>query len=205
MYKDINDYELLDQVADNEIATETLFDKYKPLIIGMAKKKYFANQTSGLDLNDLIQEAMIGFSTSINTYDQNKDAIFFTYARTCINRRLIQTINSANRLKHQILNESLSVDNLNLEDISSTELLSDNSNNPENLLIDDENTREIINKIEKELTSLEKQVFELKTDGFNYKEIAEILHKNPKSIDNANARIKKKAEKYLKDFKKVAT
>lgn len=38
MYENLNDYELLDQVADNEFATETLFEKYKPLIYGIAKK-----------------------------------------------------------------------------------------------------------------------------------------------------------------------
>ena len=32
MYKKLNDYELLSQVADNEFATEALFEKYKNLI-----------------------------------------------------------------------------------------------------------------------------------------------------------------------------
>mgnify|MGYP007122094627 FL=1 len=35
MYDDITDNELLDKVADNEIATETLFEKYKPLSTGI--------------------------------------------------------------------------------------------------------------------------------------------------------------------------
>ena len=56
-----------------------------------------------------------------------------------------------------------------------------------------------MNKIEKELTNLECEVFELKTAGFNYKEIAEILDKEPKSIDNAISRIKNKASKYLNE------
>ena len=37
-YDNANDYEVLSMVADNEEATETLFHKYKPLIIGLAKK-----------------------------------------------------------------------------------------------------------------------------------------------------------------------
>ena len=37
-YEDINDYEVLSMVADNEDATELLFKKYKPLIVGLAKK-----------------------------------------------------------------------------------------------------------------------------------------------------------------------
>ena len=48
-----------------------------------------------------------------------------------------------------------------------------------------------------DLTDLEKQVFELKKNDFNYKEIAEILGKDSKSIDNAISRIKLKVQKYL--------
>ena len=68
-------------------------------------------------------------------------------------------------------------------------------------MITDENIREIKNNIEKELTNLEREVFELKTTGFNYKEIAELLEKTPKSIDNAIGRIRTKARKYLTENK----
>ena len=40
MNYDVNDYEILSMVADNEEATEVLFRKYQPLIIGLAKKIY---------------------------------------------------------------------------------------------------------------------------------------------------------------------
>ena len=43
-YDEINDYEVLSMVADNEDATELLFKKYKPLIVGLAKKIYNNNQ-----------------------------------------------------------------------------------------------------------------------------------------------------------------
>ena len=91
-YDEINDYEVLSMVADNEDATELLFKKYKPLIVGLAKKIYNNNQNTGFDLNDLIQEGMIGFSTAINTFDENKDTTFFTYAKTCIERRTVRMV-----------------------------------------------------------------------------------------------------------------
>ena len=47
------------------------------------------------------------------------------------------------------------------------------------------------------LTPLELQVFELKINGFQYKEIAEMLDKDPKSIDNAIQRIKNKLKEYI--------
>lgn len=196
-YEDINDYEVLSMVADNEDATELLFKKYKPLIVGLAKKIYGMAQNTGFDLNDLVQEAMIGFSTAINTFDENKDTTFFTYAKTCIERRLYSLIKSASRFKHQLLNESYSVEDLATDSRSLENLLEDSSSNPESKLIDDENTKELIKNIQKTLTNLESAVFELKISGFNYKEIAEILDKDSKSIDNAISRIKLKVQKYL--------
>ena len=196
-YEDINDYEVLSMVADNEDATELLFKKYKPLIVGLAKKIYGMAQNTGFDLNDLVQEAMIGFSTAINTFDENKDTTFFNYAKTCIERRLYSLIKSASRFKHQLLNESYSVEDLATDSRSLENLLEDSSSNPESKLIDDENTKELIKNIQKTLTNLESAVFELKISGFNYKEIAEILDKDSKSIDNAISRIKLKVQKYL--------
>ena len=196
-YDEINDYEVLSMVADNEDATELLFKKYKPLIVGLAKKIYNNNQNTGFYLNDLIQEGMIGFSTAINTFDENKDTTFFTYAKTCIERRLISLIKSASRLKHQILNESYSVEDLAQDNKSLENLLEDSTSNPENKIIDDENTNELIRNIQKQLTPLESAVFELKISGFTYREIADILDKDSKSIDNAISRIKTKVQKYL--------
>ncbi len=199
MYENLNDYELLDQVADNEFATETLFEKYKPLIYGIAKKAYYTHQNTGLEMNDLIQEGMIGFSIAINTFDDQKNTTFFTYARTCIMRRVNSSIVAANRLKHQILNESISVEILDNEKNPDNQILSDTKTNPESLLIENENVQEIKKILDRELTEFEKKVCDLKTSGFDYKEIAEILNKTPKSIDNAFSRIKAKVQKSLKN------
>ena len=201
MYDNINDYDLLDKVSDNELATEKLFEKYKPLINKIASKAYYKNQKSGFELNDLIQEGMIGFSVALNTYNEKRDASFFTFARMCIIRKISSSITRAKRQKHLILNESISVENIS-DDLNKKEkIFMDYDSNPENILITDENIREIMNDIERDLTNLEKEVFELRTAGFNYKEIAELLEKTPKSIDNAISRIKTKTSKYRKENK----
>jgi RNA polymerase sporulation-specific sigma factor len=59
-------------------------------------------------------------------------------------------------------------------------------------MFDNEQNNELIEKIKEKLTPLEQQVFELKINNFNYNEIAEILDKDSKSIDNALQRIKNK-------------
>ena len=52
-------------------------------------------------------------------------------------------------------------------------------------------------KIVRHLSSFEKKVFELFNEGKKYTEIAEELHKSPKSIDNALQRIKTKLNQTL--------
>lgn len=198
MYSDVNDYELLDMISDNEIATETLYEKYKPLIVNLALKTYKKNKIVGLDPNDLIQEGMIGFSIALNTFNDKKDTSFYTFARLCIIRRILSFVISTNRQKFQLLNESISVEKISEGSMFQENVFADNKNNPENVLLSDENVKELIKKIESELTSFECEVFELKTAGFNIKEIGEILEKDKKSIYNAIDRIKTKLKKYKK-------
>ena len=76
-------------------------------------------------------------------------------------------------------------------------LLRDNKHNPENMLLHTENEKKIIELTKESLTDFEQQVFELKIANFSYKEIAEILDKDKKSIDNALQRIKTKMKKVL--------
>ena len=69
--------------------------------------------------------------------------------------------------------------------------------NPESILIDRENVSALENEMEKSLSSLENRVLHLYLEGNSYTEIAEILGKTPKSIDNALRRIRKKIKKYF--------
>lgn len=197
-YDEINDYELLDQVSENEIATETLYEKYQPLIKNIAFKAFYKNSNLGIELSDLIQEGMIGFSIAMNTFDENKETSFYTFARMCIIRRIISCIGMANRQKHMILNESISVEVMS-DSQSIEKILEDSESNPERVILSDENTRELVRKIEEELTGFEREVFELKTAGFNNKEIGELLEREPKSIYNAINRIKIKIDGLKKE------
>ena len=198
-YKDLNDFELVSYVAYNEEVTDFLFEKYRPLISSLAKKLYNANQNIGLDYNDLVQEGMVGFSTAINTYSEHKDTLFFTYAKKCIESKMISMIVSASRLKHQILNNSLSMEAIDSEEFNNSldKIIGDKTSNPEDIAIDNENLLELINSLNQEFTDFESQVFDMKKSGFNYREIAEVLDVDPKKVDNALQRIKAKVRTYL--------
>lgn len=200
-YRDYNDYELLSYVSEkNEEASEVLFEKYRPLILATANRMLGYCKNTGLELNDLIQEGMLGLNLAMNSFDEEKDTSFYTYAKMCIERKIISQVVASRRLKHKVLNDSLSLENTdeNNTDYVYDKSLTDNSYNPEEILFNGENEKDLVKEVSDILTDFEAQVFELKINGFDYKEIAEILDKDIKAIDNALQRIKVKIKK-LKD------
>ena len=73
-----------------------------------------------------------------------------------------------------------------------------NVSNPEELVIDKENTSMIEYELVRRLSELEKQVLNLYMQDLKYVQIAEVLNKEPKTIDNALTRIKTKLNQVLK-------
>ncbi len=196
-YKDYNDYELLNYISEgNEEANNIMLKKYEPLINKIAGKMLPYCKNNGLEKSDLVQEGMIGLSHAIDRYKEQENTLFYTYAKKCIERKIISVVISSNRNKNKILNESISYDddsNLLLKFIKDSNL------NPEQTVLDIELEKVLINKIKNNLTDLEEQVFSLFIHGFKYKEIAFLLDKDQKSIDNTIQRLKSKIKKILKN------
>lgn len=198
-YKEYNDNELLYYVHENnEEAVEIVYKKYEPLIYNLANRVINYCQNSGVEISDLIQEGMLGLSKAIEQYQDMKEASFYTFAKTCIERKMISAAIAARRQKHKILNESLSIETTDEDGNAIYEnLLSDETNNPEKMLLNLETEKNILKKAEEVLTDFELQVFELKLNDFNYKEIAEILDRDVKAVDNALQRMKSKLKKQI--------
>ena len=194
-YKDLNDYELLNMIPENEVASDTLYKKYEPLIHKIAKQIYHKNK--GVEFNDIIQEGNIGLSHAIKYYDENKNILFFTYAKLCIEKAMLSYIIGTKRQKHRILNESVSMEAIDEQDAlnSLDKVLKDSSLDPENIVTFKEDALQKYSMLKDKLTNLECAVLELRYYGFEYKEIAKILGKDVKAIDNAVQRIKYKAKK----------
>ena len=144
-YKDFNDYELVNFVAEgNEDANEIIMEKYRPIVKKFAFKMMNICQNTGLEMSDLEQEGMLGLVHAIETFSDQKDTSFYTYAKTCIERAIISIVISSKRLKHKILNESLSFDS---DDLDNNKYLKDDLTNPENILMDLDTEGYIINKM----------------------------------------------------------
>lgn len=198
-YRNYDDNELIDYISENnEDAMEILFKKYEPLIKSIAIKMYRYCLNTGLEVSDLVQEGLIGFNTAISTYKDNKDASFYTYAAKCVRNRMISAVVATRRLKQKFLNEAISIHDVDEEErlgVESTYV--DERLNPETIFLDIERHNLLVSEIKNNLTDLEEQVFDLRVSGFDYREIATILDKTPKSIDNALQRIKQKVKSHL--------
>ncbi|MBP3634883.1 MAG: sigma-70 family RNA polymerase sigma factor [Bacilli bacterium] len=195
MYSNENDYELLYLVAEeNEAAKDIFYEKYRPLVEMKAAKYFNYVKNKGYELNDLLQEGMIGLSQAIKDFKEQKNVKFVTFASVCIERQILTFIRDVNRQKHKLLNNSLSIDST--EDSFGRplmEVLFDVKNlNPEDSFINIEEQEELKRKIKHMLTDKEYEVFELRLQGFSYQEISCLLEITVKSVDGAMRRIKSK-------------
>jgi len=198
-YSELNDNELIYYAYENdEEAHSMLLIKYEPLIHSIANRMLKSCPYIGIETSDMVQEGMMGLSHAINYFNEQKDITFYTYAKTCIERRLISTIVAAKRHKHRVLSDSISF-SIDDEDSSFEKILRDNSLDPAEIVSDTEYTEKLIEGIKEDLTDFEEQVFSLMLSGFTYVEIAEILDKDKKQVDNTIQRIKRKVRKKLKN------
>ncbi|MCC8097215.1 MAG: RNA polymerase sporulation sigma factor SigH [Eubacterium sp.] len=199
-YEEKTDLELLKLTRGKDrYAEEALLERYKNFVRVKARAYYII----GADKDDIIQEGTIGLFKAIRDYKENNDTTFFSFADLCVTRQIMTAIKAANRQKHIPLNSSVSLNrNVLDEDENSTymELLSDgNLTNPETLIIGNEERENIEAKILKSLSKFEKQVLVYHLRGLKYTEIAKLMNKEDKSIDNALQRIKKKVLNIFKE------
>ena len=192
---------LFDMISEsNEEVRNSLYEKYEPLIKYIVKKYTATAARYGLDYNDLIQEANVGFANALNNYDEKKESSLKTFISLCIKRRLINAIRKAQTNKNQMELSNLSLDydyvttGMQLKDI-----IKDENSDPLIQFSDLENEEMLIKNIKKRLSAKEDEVFDLLLKGFNYKEISLTLDKSEKQIDNTIQRIRGKVRNLLKE------
>ncbi len=179
-------------------AYEYLIVKYKDL----AKRKAKTYFIVGADNEDVIQEGMIGIFKAVRDFDEKRDASFRTFAEICITRQILTAIKSAGRQKHQILNESVSLNADENEESGTPSLLerlasSGPDTDPESMML----MKEVVDFLKANggdiFSPLENKVWNEMLKGKSYREIAFSLRRSPKTVDNAIQRIKRKIELFL--------
>ena len=196
-YTTLQDEEVISLIHNGQSdATEYLLKKYAPLV----KKSIRTLYLIGADTEDLSQEGMIGFFKAIQSYQNDNNASFYTFAKICIDRQIYSAIKASNRKKHTPLNSYISFySKMNEDEIELIDNLeAGNDSNPEQIILDRENTTNIEDILEEHLSKMEKQVLSLYLQGKSYADIGIELGKTSKSIDNAIQRIRDKVKKLYK-------
>ena len=200
-YDRLTDEQLMEKLrAGDRDIMDYIMVKYK----SMVRKKARAMYLLGGENEDLIQEGMIGLIKAVRDYDESQGASFSSFAELCVSRQMYSAIEASKRKKHLPLNTYVSLyEESEVEKDGRTMPLIDTiepeqENDPEALYFGKEYTEAFVEQLKENLSALENHVLYLHLMGTDYRKIAELLDKSPKSIDNALQRIKNKAEQMLR-------
>lgn len=183
--------------AGDADAAEELLHRYRVLARTKAQSYFLL----GGDREDLVQEGMLGLYTAIKDYDQDRGVRFRTFAEVCVTRQIITAVRAGSRRKHAPLNDSLSLDAAAEAEQAGPRLAdlfpAPASADPAVSVVSSEQMRALQRHFDEVLSDLERQVLRHHVDGKDYDEIAGMLQRHVKSVDNALQRVKSKLRTHL--------
>ena len=183
----------------DEDAIEEIMLSLKPMVNRLARGYFLTNGDSA----DLIQEGLIGLYKAILSFNLDGEVSFPTYAATCVRRQMISAVRTSLNKKNLPLNSYIGIgaqggllmDNPHEDEFDDEEIeymIPSEELTPEERLELIDRNNELNRRIEEALSEFERNVLTLYLNGESYKQIAKLLDKNEKSIDNAIVRIKSK-------------
>jgi RNA polymerase sporulation-specific sigma factor len=195
--RDQEDLGLLEMVKDGHARSiEVLLDRYRWLARFRARKFFIPGATQ----EDILQEAMVGLFNAIRNFDPSKKTPFAPFADMCINRQLRTALKTNKRHKHGPLNSAISLDassHTGGRVESRIDRLAPPTTDPAVLAVSAQQVEEIQDHLIRTLTDLERDVLELMLEGNSYQQMADVLGKHVKSIDNTLQRIRAKLGAHL--------
>ncbi len=196
---EFNDEELTYMISENnEDAKDVLYEKYNyiiDIILSKYKKTIYA---LGIDYNEIRQDAMFAFSDALVKYSGNKETSLPTFISVVVERKVLNCIRKAETLKNKIYNDTYSLEyEYDVFKRPLEEIIGDTKEEPLRKMENDESYRELISNIKSSLSPFESDVYGLIINGFNYMDIAKILEKEPKQIDNTIQRIRNKIKEII--------
>ena len=200
---------LVDEASDEDLVARFRGGDTRGVEILLARYRNFARMKArsyfliGADRDDIVQEGMIGLYKAIRDFNEDRQASFRGFAEICITRQIITAIKMATRQKHGPLNSYVSLSKPVAADDDSDRVLMDvlrgvQDDDPAEAVISREELEGIKMAFSQILSTFEAEVLRLYVEGKSYHEIAGMLRRHVKSIDNALQRIKRKVELHLR-------
>lgn len=183
-YKDLNDYELIYMVRENDDSSyDILFNKYLPVIRRISSEYYNLFSDYGYDFCDFLQEGYLGFQKALDSFNEDNNTLFYTFLIICLKRHL-------KCFCKRITCESKNINRYQFVDIDSTEI-EDLGRNIDYNINKDIFIHEIWDVVYSFDDIMFSCVFELKINNFKYSEISELLDMDVKKIKLIQRRIYK--------------
>lgn len=189
------DNELTYYLHDNdntEDARDLIYDKYKYIIEVLLSKYRRVFYALNIDIDEVRQESNLAFSYAIYNYNDSKDTSLSTFITLCVERKIRQVIKSHETIKNKVYSETVS---LNGTDVSLENFIGDETYEPLKKIENIDTIEYINSEVKTLLSNSELEVYNLMIQGLNYHEIAKVLNKTPKQIDNSIQRIRIKLKK----------
>ena len=182
-YSELSDRELLESIPLDGGKVTELISRYMNIVFSCAGK-----YSGSADYEELVSDGMEGLLSAIRNYDESKGE-FAAFVAVCVRNRMRNTVKKA--LRHSA----------ELSDSSPEEMetIADPSPTPEEIVIEMENKRSLLEIIHSELTDLELRCLEGAALGFSYEEIAQKIGSDRKSVDNALCRARNKLRRFYLD------
>ena len=193
MYREVDDYEILYMIQENNDYYELILEKYKPLIITICKQRLNGIKEMGYELEDLMQIANMAVYEAIKTYSEYENAKFYTYVAKCIHNKLNVELRNNSSDKKKALNTAISYDaNIPGTNTPLIDILEDKTIiNPYHYL----DIKELNDKYIYYLNSLPFEVagvYQLRLQGFNQSEIQTLLNINELAYERCLKTIKRR-------------
>ncbi len=175
-------------------AMDVLIRRYTSFVRLKASSYFLA----GGDSEDLLQEGLIGLYKAVRDFRADKETSFRSFAELCVTRQIITAIKTATRFKHAPLNTYVSFSHTPAGQDSEGEctlgdaLPGPGVNDPSVCVISTEELQSLVFTLGTGLSPLEAEALRLYLEGSSYEEMAELLDRDTKTIDNALQRVKRK-------------
>lgn len=196
---EFNNEKLITMFSENdEDAKNILYDKYSYIISIILAKYKRTIYALGIDISEVKQEAMLAFTDALIKYSSDKSTSLPTFISLVVERKIQNCIRKAETTKNKVNTEAYSLE-AEYEAFKRPleEILGDSSLDPLHKMENEERLEELTKKINDDLSPFEKDVYKLVINGFGYQDIAKILNKEPKQIDNTIQRIRNKIKDLL--------
>ena len=197
---DLDEQRLVERARRGDTkALDLLIKRY----VGFVRMKASSYFIAGGDADDLLQEGLIGLYKAVRDFRRDKEASFRSFAELCITRQIITAIKTATRNKHVPLNQYVSFSHtpagrdVEVDCTIGDSLPGSEVDDPAVQIVSTQELRSLVDHMTTRLSPLEAQALAGYLEGSSYEQIAERCGCDPKTVDNALQRVKRKVGEHL--------